>query len=62
VWRACVSRIHKQPVNATWSDSLDGQADGGERVRRVTVLGAVQVGFHERGGRWFADGIWCAAQ
>lgn len=58
-WEACKRRVKAQPVSADWSNVVEGKTDGGATVRRVTLLGGVQVGFHLFGQHWLADTVWC---
>lgn len=55
---ACRTRVHQVDVHPDWETAEDGIVDG-HAVRRVSMFGKSMTGFHEQGGRWLADALWC---
>jgi hypothetical protein len=55
---ACKKRIDQVPVKPDWEMAEDAFVDG-HAVKRVSMFGKSMTGFHDLGGKWLADAVWC---
>jgi hypothetical protein len=55
---ACRRRVSQAPVRPDW-EMAEHVTSAGRRVVRVSIFGKSMTGFHEVGGRWLADALWC---
>lgn len=57
-FEACRRRVRQSRVQPDWEMAEEVSSDG-HRVVRVSMFGKSETGFHELGGRWLADALWC---
>jgi hypothetical protein len=54
----CKKRMSHAHLSPDWEMAEIGD-EGGHRVLRVSIFGKGMTGFHEIGGVWRADTVWC---
>ena len=55
---ACKKKIASSVVKPDW-EMAEEQVVNGHRVKRVSMFGKSMTGFHDTGGKWLADYLWC---
>ncbi len=55
---ACKKKIASSVVKPDW-EMAEEEVVNGHRVRRVSMFGKSMTGFHDIGGKWLADALWC---
>ncbi len=55
---ACRRRVEQVPVRPDWEMAESSSGPDGRAVR-VSMFGKSETGFHDVGGKWLADAVWC---